>query len=119
MANAAEVPTDVGRHLRACLRCSLLKTYDQFYANGCENCPFFEMDGDEERVKDATTANFSGIISCMDPAGSWAARWLRISRAAPGCYAISVTGNLTDDLQSICESNNVRYVPRSNYAARP
>ena len=32
----------------------------QFYQNGCENCPFFDMGGDEERVKDATTSNFTG-----------------------------------------------------------
>ena len=29
MAGAAQVPTSFGRELRVCLRCSLMKTYDQ------------------------------------------------------------------------------------------
>jgi len=31
------------RGIRACKRCGLLKTLDQFINEGCENCPFLEM----------------------------------------------------------------------------
>lgn len=30
--------------MRACKRCGLIKTFQQFYDVGCENCPFLEME---------------------------------------------------------------------------
>lgn len=34
----------------------------QFRESGCENCPFFKMDEDPERVVDCTTPNFNGYF---------------------------------------------------------
>ncbi|XP_042010902.1 transcription elongation factor SPT4 homolog 1-like isoform X2 [Salvia splendens] len=98
----AQIPTSFGHELRACLRCRLVKTYDQFRESGCENCPFFQMEDDHERVVDCTTPNFTG---------SWAARWLRIGKFAPGCYTLAVSEALNPDLQNICEEEHVPYVP--------
>ena len=38
------------------LRCCAL----QFKENGCENCMFFNMDKDHDRVLECTTPNFAG-----------------------------------------------------------
>ena len=95
LAHAAAVPTDLGKHLVACVACRLVKTFAQFEAGGCENCAFLEMEGDEDVVRDATTPDFRGVMALPDPPGSWAARWTRLGRggsggAVPGVYAVAL-----------------------------
>ena len=38
----ATVPSEL-KGIRACKRCGILKTLDQFMTQGCENCPFLDM----------------------------------------------------------------------------
>ncbi|KAK8611605.1 hypothetical protein V6N13_131652 [Hibiscus sabdariffa] len=44
---SAQILTSFGHELRACLRFRLVKT--TIRESGCENCPFFKMDEDNER----------------------------------------------------------------------
>ena len=47
---------------------------------GCENCGFLGMEGDKDRCLECTTVSFQGMISVMDPASSWCAKWLHLGR---------------------------------------
>ncbi|XP_072044387.1 transcription elongation factor SPT4-A-like [Amphiura filiformis] len=106
------VPQEL-RHLRACLLCSLIKTLDQFEADGCENCDrFLQMKGNRDMVYDCTSSSFDGIISLMNPEDSWVGKWQRINRNQKGCYAVSVTGRLPPGIIRELKTNGVTYRSR-------
>mmetsp|Transcript_41587 Transcript_41587/g.50448 ORF Transcript_41587/g.50448 Transcript_41587/m.50448 type:complete len:129 (-) Transcript_41587:541-927(-) len=107
----AAPPVDLGRDLRCCMHCRLLKTYDQFLQQGCDNCVFLGMKEDGERVNDCTTSNFSGMIASADPSGSWAVKWMRLGKYVPGCYALAVHEELQEHIQGILEDNGYTYHP--------
>jgi hypothetical protein len=52
----ASVPNRL-RGIRACKRCGILKTLDQFINEGCENCPFLDM----VRFEDNFQENFLSV----------------------------------------------------------
>lgn len=104
----ASTPASI-RGIRACKRCGLLKTLDQFLNEGCENCPFLEMGDDPERCNSCTSAFFEGQVAVMDPRESWAAKWLRVDAFLPGVYAISVTGTFDKDMEDDLESRGIRF----------
>ncbi|CAD7078396.1 unnamed protein product [Hermetia illucens] len=88
------IPKDL-RGLRACLVCSLVKTFEQFEYDGCDNCEeFLQMKNNKDQVYDCTSNNFDGIIAVMSPEDSWVTKWQRINRFCKGIYAISVSGRL-------------------------
>lgn len=47
----ASVPSSL-RGVRACKRCGILKTVDQFINEGCENCPFLDMVGNVWTIRE-------------------------------------------------------------------
>ncbi|KAJ1422375.1 putative transcription protein [Ochromonadaceae sp. CCMP2298] len=110
----AEMP-DKFKDLRACLRCSLIKTFEQFVDRGCENCDFLEMEGNTMRVHQCTSACFEGLIALVEPRGSWVGKWQQISQYQPGMYAIDMAGELPPDAVEICEDRRLPY--KSNKAA--
>lgn len=104
LANA-NTPNNL-RTVLACKRCGLLKTYNQFYDNGCDNCPFLTMNDDQEACNRYTTAFYEGQAAVMDPRESWVAKWLRVDNYLPGVYAISVIGTLDLEAKEILENGN-------------
>ena len=107
LANAS-VPNNI-KAIRACKRCGLLKTLEQFFEEGCDNCPFLEMADNTERVNVSTTAFFEGQVAVMDPRESWAAKWIRVDNFLPGVYAISVTGQLDRETEEHLENQGIRW----------
>ncbi|CAB9505356.1 Transcription elongation factor SPT4 [Seminavis robusta] len=104
----APVPNAI-RGIRACKRCGLLKTLDQFINEGCENCPFLDMVDNHERTSMCTTAFYEGHAAVMDPRESWVAKWIRVDNNLPGVYAISVTGQFDRDTEEDLENRGYRW----------
>uniref|UniRef100_A0A7E4V497 Transcription elongation factor SPT4 n=1 Tax=Panagrellus redivivus TaxID=6233 RepID=A0A7E4V497_PANRE len=117
--NPETVPTDL-RQLRACLVCSLVKTFDQFVKDGCDNCEdFLAMRNDSERVSEATSSNFNGMIGAMDNEQSWVCKWQKINHKCAGVYAISVTGSLPSDLIRDLRALKINYQPSQRDRSKP
>ncbi|KAI4291031.1 transcription elongation factor SPT4 [Pancytospora philotis] len=96
MEGGASRGSAASNRLRACLGCALVKPAASFKSHGCPNCAALQL----ERPKNfnaATSAAFRGTIGLVDPKNSWVARWQRIDGFAPGTYAMTVEGGLSDD----------------------
>ena len=107
LANAS-VPTNL-KTIRACKRCGLLKTQEQFHDEGCENCPFLEMAESIDRVNRCTTPFYEGLTAVTDPRESWCARWIRVDNYLPGVYAIMVTGQFDREIEEDLENQGIRW----------
>ncbi|CAF1022484.1 unnamed protein product [Brachionus calyciflorus] len=109
---SASIPASL-KGLRACRVCSLIKTLDQFFNEGCDNCErFLRLRGNRDRIIDCTSANFDGMIAMMDPQDSWVAKWQRIDHQVRGMYAISVSGDLPNHIIRILNDNDIPYKTR-------
>ena len=74
-------PTNL-KHLRACLRCGLIKSFEQFKQEGCENCDnVLHFRGQVEVISACTTDDFQGMTAVINPDRSWVARWQHISES--------------------------------------
>jgi hypothetical protein len=65
-------------------------------------------------LNQCTSNYFEGMISLMDPGGSWVARWQRIDKCVPGMYAVEVIGELPQDIIDQCVENNLPYRSQKN-----
>ncbi len=90
-----------------------LKTLDQFDDEGCDNCDdIIHLKGNRERVFDCTSANFDGLIALMDPSDSWVAKWQHLDSNVRGMYAISVSGDIPEQIKRLLRDKNLQYKNR-------
>ncbi|KAI2495665.1 Spt4/RpoE2 zinc finger [Fragilaria crotonensis] len=103
----ASAPTSL-RGIRACKRCGILKTLDQFLNEGCENCPFLDIADNPERANSCTSAFTKDRLPLwthenrgrpMDPCG----------QLPSGVYAIAVTGQFDRDIEEDLENRGIRW----------
>mmetsp|Transcript_74610 Transcript_74610/g.147804 ORF Transcript_74610/g.147804 Transcript_74610/m.147804 type:complete len:238 (-) Transcript_74610:66-779(-) len=84
------------KNLRACLRCRLIMTKEQFIQFGCPTCrDVLHMQDDEGRVLACTSSSFQGFIASLRP-GAFVSRFNGLDKRLPGCYALSVQGTIPD-----------------------
>ena len=104
------------KHLRACLACSMVKSFDQFEGDGCDNCDsFLQLKNNKDHIYSCTSNNFDGLVALMKPEESWAGKWLRITHFTPGMYAISVNGRLPSEvIRELKSQNRYKLRDRSN-----
>ena len=93
----AEKMEDCGTTLRACLVCSLIKSFYLFERDGCDNCEgFLNMKNNRRNVYKCTSSNFDGVTAYTGPGNNCLAKWNGIQQFCKGIYAISVSGEIPD-----------------------
>jgi|TARA_B110000977_G_scaffold103030_1_gene134548 transcription elongation factor SPT4 len=54
------------------------------------------MNDDRDRVVECTTPAYSGVCTVINPSASWTAKWLRLGKLVPGCYALEINDDVPD-----------------------
>ena len=54
------------------------------------------MRDDTERMLEATSCHFAGLIAITDPKTSWVAEWHKFDKKVAGCYCIDVDGEFAE-----------------------
>ena len=94
----AIIPHDL-KKCRSCIGCGLIQTTEWWQnSRQCPNCQF-----DNFKLKECTSASFSGMIALFQPEKSWCASWQRYNTNIVGLYALyndgEVTKNIIDQLK--------------------
>ena len=91
------------KKLRACLRCHLVKTEEQFQHDGCDNCMNYF---NKNEIMSNITPHFKGLIAISNPKHSWCARWLNKHELLPGFYCLDIINNEEDEDRSEYEDED-------------
>ena len=105
----AEPPNSM-KGLVACRACALVKTFDQFYENDCDNCDIMGQEDRATRIRITTTPHFDGLCGIYQPEQSWAARWQGFNSLKPGLYALKVLEELPADIKAELDQTKTPYL---------
>ncbi|RVX68340.1 Transcription elongation factor spt4 [Exophiala mesophila] len=105
--------SSLGRNARACMVCSLVQPYNDFFKQGCPNCEsILTLKNSQDAISECTSQVFEGLISLGEPKQSWVAKWQRLTEYVPGIYATKVVGQLPREILESLEDNGIKYIPR-------
>lgn len=94
------------KNMRACIRCRIIMSKDQFIQLGCPTCRNdLRMQEDEGRVLACTTTDFQGYISMLKP-GSFVSRFTGLERRRPGLYALTVNSQIPENILNESDYEN-------------
>ena len=105
-SNEVAIPDGMKKQ-RACIRCHLIRTENQFKKEGCLNCLSFKSQN--ESFFDYTSANFEGLISIINPDVSWVARHLNIGKYVAGTYCLKIRDEIGSQFYSELKKNDLSF----------
>ena len=71
----------------------------KFLRSGCPNCEdYLLLANHGDAIEECTSQVYEGLITLVDPAQSWVAKWQRLDGYVPGVYAVKVTGTVSGAL---------------------
>lgn len=83
-------------NLRACIRCRIIMTKQQFLEIGCPTCgDVLHMTDNENLVVACTSPHFTGYIAVLRP-GAFVSRFNGLEKRRPGLYALTVHGKIPE-----------------------
>lgn len=102
---STDFPSSLSSKLKCCKLCSRLSS--QLKTKGCENCTTVSKNSNISSNK------FKGMVGLVDPDKSWVAKWQRINGLKKGLYALTVEGEVDEEVVVEYEKSGRIYVDRN------
>ncbi|EQB60193.1 transcription elongation factor spt4 [Vairimorpha apis BRL 01] len=99
-----EFPLSFSTKLKCCKLCS--KISSQLKSKGCDNCTTVSKDSN------IVSNKFKGMIGLVEPDKSWVAKWQRINGLKKGLYALTVAGDVDEEVIVEYEKSGRVYLNR-------
>ncbi|MGL5899440.1 MAG: hypothetical protein ACRCZW_07205 [Lactobacillaceae bacterium] len=101
---SSDFPSTFSSRLKCCKLCSRISSH--LKSKGCENCTTVSKNSNIASNK------FKGMIGLIDPNKSWVAKWQRINGLKRGLYALTVDGDVDEEVIVEYEKSGRVYINR-------